>query len=84
MQLKPVDFSLKPHEQLGLALNEVEEANEESFDQKLEKLDTKVHRRFHTQIGFVMERVERLEAIVSFRRLEIKFQMFRSKNCNAF
>jgi hypothetical protein len=65
MQLKPIDSPLKPTEQLGFALNEVDSTNEESVDQKLEKLDSKIHRRFHNQIGFVMERVERIEAIVS-------------------
>jgi hypothetical protein len=54
MRLKPLDLSSKSNEQLGL--NELEPTtNEESFDQKLGKLDAKIHQRLHSQIGFVLE-----------------------------
>lgn len=61
LQLKPLEFMFKPSEQTY----NVDDPSAQ-FDTKLQLLDDKVHRRFSNQIGFVIERIEHLESIVSY------------------
>lgn len=62
-QLQPLNFPLKSNE--ATFPNDLESTGTSTFDNKLDILDAKIHRRFSNQIGLVLERIENLESTVS-------------------